>query len=350
MIQENSAVYEDFVFGELPVSVEAIQDHIQRFFPQNMEKGSWIQAILLKTAMGFIRRLSVNAAWNLGTFIGKSLYFFKLRSNIAFVNLDIVYGDSKSASEKNDIYKASLKNFGHVIVNYPRLPFAGEAFWANHCELTNEEVLKTAINRKKGVLFVGGHIGMWDMAGGKVGMSGYPTSVVAKKIGNPVINRFVADARSSMNMGQIANKNTMARILESLKRGEAIVLAIDENMKKERGVFVDWMGKPASSVKSTAYIAKKSGAAVVPGFMIQKGPDTFQVILGEELAWLDCPEDLEQELLMNTQNQARAVQEIILQYPELWFWIHKRWKIRPEGEENPYEGNRRKKAGKSVEK
>lgn len=344
MTQENAAVYEDFVFGELPVSVEAIQDHIQRFFPQNMEKGSWIQAILLKTATGFIRRLSVNAAWHLGTLIGIILYFIKLRGHVAAVNLDIVYGDSKSEPEKMAIYKASLKNFGHVIVNYLRLPFAGEVFWTNHCEFTNEAVLKTAINRKKGVLFVGGHIGMWDMAGGKVGMSGYPTSVVAKKIGNPAINRFVGDARASMNMGQIANKNTMARILESLKRGEAIVLAIDENMKKERGVFVDWMGKPASSVKSTAYIAKKSGAAVIPGFMIQKGPDTFQMILGEELEWLNCPGDMERELFINTQNQARAVQDIILQYPELWFWIHKRWKIRPEGEENPYEAKGRKNA------
>ncbi|MDO9262943.1 MAG: hypothetical protein Q7U02_03185 [Desulfosalsimonadaceae bacterium] len=249
MAQDNCAVQKEFAFDSLPVSVEMIQDYIQRFFPRNLEKGNWIQALLLKTALGLIRRLPISAAWYLGAFIGYSLYFIKIRSDVAAVNLDIVYGDTKSASEKKAIYKASLINFGHVIVNYLRLPFAGESFWSNHCELVNQAVLKEAINQKKGVLFVGGHIGMWDMAGGKVGMSGYPTSVVAKKIGNPVVNRFVADARSSMNMGQIANKNTMERIFASLKRGEAIVLA----------------------------------------------------------------------------------------HPELWFWIHKRWKIRPEGEANPYE-------------
>lgn len=327
---------ETFAFDALPVSVETIQAHIQEFFPHTRERGSWIQSLLLKTALMLIRSLPAGVAWRLGKIIGNTLYFLKLRRHVAMVNIDIVYGDTKSAAEKNAIYRASLINFGQVIINYIRLPFAGKEFWADHCELVNESVLKEAINRKRGVLFIGGHIGMWDMAGGKVGMSGYPTSVVGKKIGNPVINDFVAKARASMNVGQILNKNTMAQILAGLARGEATVLAIDQNMKKERGVFVDWMGKPASSVKSTAYMVKKSGAAVIPGFMIQKGPRAFQVILGEELEWLPCPEDPERELLINTQNQARAVQEIILAHPELWFWIHKRWKIRPDGEPDPY--------------
>ena len=58
--------------------------------------------------------------------------------------------------------------------------------------------------------------------------------------------------------------------------------------------------------------------------------------LGEELPWLECPEDSEKELTMNNQNQADAVQKIILQYPEHWLWIYKRWKVCPDGETNPY--------------
>ena len=324
------------MFGELPVSAEAIQAHIQRFFPLKQEKESWIQAFLLKIALAFIWRLSVNAAWNLGTFIGNCLYLINIRRDVAAVNLDIVYGDTKSAFEKNAIYRASLINFGHVIINYLRLPFKGKSFWENHFEIVNEKVLKEAINRKKGILALGGHIAMYDLGGGGAGMSGYPVSVVARRIDNPVVNRFVAEARASMNMGQIANKNTMDQIVSVLKRGEVIVLAIDQNMNKERGVFVDWMGKQASSIKSTAYIVRKTGAAVIPAITIQTGPETLQLVMGEELEWLSCPDDPEKELLMNTQNYAWAVQKNIMKYPELWLWIHKRWKIRPEGETSPY--------------
>jgi KDO2-lipid IV(A) lauroyltransferase len=115
-----------------------------------------------------------------------------------------------------------------------------------------------------------------------------------------------------------------------------LVLALDQNIKKGRGEFIDWMGKKTSSVKSTAYIARESGAAVIPGFMIQLGPKEFKMILKDELPWLECPEDPEKELMMNNQNQADAVQKIILAYPEHWLWIYKRWKIVPDGETNPY--------------
>jgi len=333
---DNSDINDAFFFDNLPVSVEAIQAYTRRFFPQKEIRGHFVKRILVRIVIFFFRRLPHGIAYHIGTFIGKSLYFFKLRNNIAATNLDIVYGDTKSASGKKAIYRDSLINFGHVIINYMRLPFAGEAFWTKHCELVNEDVLKKAANKKKGVLFIGGHIGMWDLAGGKAGMSGYPTSVVSKAALNPVINKLVNDARAAMNMGGIETRNTMDQIFAGLKRGESIVLALDQNMKKGRGVFIDWMGKKASSVKSTAFIVRESGAAVIPGFMVQKGPKEFKFILGDELPWLPCPEDPEKELMMNNQNQADAVQKIILEHPEEWLWIYKRWKVCPDGEINPY--------------
>lgn len=335
-MQQTCDVNKVFFFGSLPVSVEAIQTYTRNFFPQKKVKGYFAQRISIWIFITFLRRLPWGVAFHIGTFIGNVLYLMKLRSHIALTNLDIVYGDTKSAAEKAAIYKKSLINFGHVIINYMRLPFAGEAFWTEHCELVNEDILKKAANKKKGVLLIGGHIGMWDLAGGKVGMSGYPTGVVSKRIYNPVINKLINDARTAMNMGGVETRNTMDQIFAGLKRGESLVLALDQNMKKEKGVFIDWMGKKASSVKSTAYIVRESGAAVIPGYMVQLGPKEFKVILGDELPWLHCPEDPEKELMMNNQNQADAVQKIILEHPELWLWIYKRWKVCPDGETNPY--------------
>ena len=336
-MQDHCDRNEAFAFNHLPVSIEAVQDYTRRFFPQKKIKGYFVKRTLIWIFITFLRVLPHRVAYYLGTFIGKILYFIKVKENIASTNLDIVYGDTKSASEKEAIYRSSMINFGHVIINYMRLPFAGEAFWKKHCELVNEDVLKNAANKKKGILLIGGHIGMWDLAGGKIGMSGYPTAVVSDGVVDPAINKLVCDARTAMNMGGIDIRNSMDQIFSGLKRGESIVLAIDHNMKRGRGVFLDWMGKKTSSVKSTAYIVRESGAAVIPGFMVQQGPKAFKMILGDELPWLEHPEDPEKELLMNNQNQADAVQKIILKYPELWLWIYKRWKTCPDGELNPYE-------------
>ena len=327
---------EAFYFNRLPVSTEAIHAYTQQFFPPQKIKGHYIKRFFVGICIFLLRIMPHWLAYLVGTGIGKILYYARLRHHIAATNLDIVYGDTKSASEKQAIYKASLANFGRVIINYMRLPFAGEKFWTRHCELINEDILIKAANRKKGVIFVGGHIGMWDLAGGKVGMSGYPTAVVSKGVDDPVIDKLVTDARMAMNMGGIDVRNTMDRIFEGLRRGESIVLALDQNMKIGKGVFLDWMGKSACSVKSTAYIVKKSGAAVIPGYMVQLGPKRFQLILKPELPWIDCPEDPEKELALNNQNQADAVQKIILENPSHWLWIYKRWKVVPDGETNPY--------------
>jgi len=327
---------ETFAFKSLPVSVEEIQAYIQNFFPQKKLNRHFLKRFTVWLIISFLRLLPHWLAYHMGTFIGKVLCFFKIGRHVALTNLTIVYADTKSMEEKQAIYKASLINFGRVIINYMRLPFAGEKFWTENCEMLNEDVLKNAANRKKGVIFVGGHIGMWDLAGGKVGMSGYPAAVVSKGIDDPVIDKLVTEARMAMNMGGIDVRNTMDRIFAGLKRGESLVLALDQNMKKGKGAFIEWMGKKACSVKSTAYIVKKSGAAVIPGYMIQLGPKRFQLILKEELPWIDCPEDPAKELALNNQNQADAVQKIILEHPEHWLWIYKRWKVVPDGEKNPY--------------
>jgi KDO2-lipid IV(A) lauroyltransferase len=335
-LQDNIENNGTFAFERLPVSIEEIRDYTQKHFRQKEVKGHFIKRLSVWLIISFFRLLPYWFAYRIGTFIGRILYFLKIGKHVALINLDIVYGDTKSAGKKKAIYRASLLNFGRVIINYMRLPFAGEAFWTKHCELVNEDVLKKAVNRKKGVLFVGGHIGMWDLAGGKVGMSGYPAAVISKGIVDPVIDKFVTKARTAMNMGGIETRKTMDQIFSGLRRGESLVLALDQNIKKGRGEFIDWMGKKTSSVKSTAYIARESGAAVIPGFMIQLGPKEFKMILKDELPWLECPEDPEKELMMNNQNQADAVQKIILAYPEHWLWIYKRWKIVPDGETNPY--------------
>jgi KDO2-lipid IV(A) lauroyltransferase len=335
-LKDNIENKDTFAFEHLPVSIEEVRDYTQKHFRQKEVKGHFIKRLSVWLIISFLRHLPHWLAYLLGTLLGKIFYFLSVGKHVALTNLDIVYGDTKSAEEKKAIYRASLLNFGRVIINYMRLPFAGETFWTKHCELVNEDVLKRAVNRKKGVIFVGGHIGMWDLAGGKVGMSGYPAAVVSKGIVDPVIDKYVTAARTAMNMGGIETRKTMSQIFSGLKRGESLVLALDQNIKKGRGEFIDWMGKKTSSVKSTAYIARESGAAVIPGFMIQLGPKKFKVILGEELSWIECPEDPEKELTMNNQNQADAVQKIILAYPEHWLWIYKRWKAVPKGEPNPY--------------
>ena len=323
-------------FKSYPAPLEQVTAYTRKYSRPAAVKGHLFTRLLLRLLLGGAQSLSWEWAYRVGTGIGKVLCLVKLRRGIAMVNLDIVYGDSKTRAEKEDIYKMSLMNLGRVVINYLRLPYMGPSFWENNCDWKNESILRDAMNRGKGALLIAGHIGMMDLPGGKFGMTGYPIAVIGKNIKNPAIDRFVVETRNAMNLGTINPKNSMERILSGIKRGEAIAMAVDQNMKTKYGIFLNWMGRPASSVRSAAYVARETGVPVISGFCYQKDVDRFEVVITEEIKWESVPGDPEKELAVNAQHQSDALQRIIYDHPELWFWIHRRWKNQPAGMPSPY--------------
>jgi len=324
------------VFDTYPVPLHKVTEYTRKHSIISEVKGHYLTRAIIKVFLFLARNLSWNAAYHIGAWIGRLLYRLKVRRDVAMTNLDIVYGDQKNLEEKDRIYRESLINFGRVIVNHLRLPYLDESFWRDQCEWKNEHIIREALNRKRGAILISGHIGMMDLAGGLFGMSGYPVALVAKKIKNPVFDYLISNARRSMNLGTIKARKSMNRIIEGIRGGEAVIMVLDQNMKPNLGVFINWMGRIASSVRSVAYIARETGAPVIAGYFYQKGPDKFEAVITEEVTWEAHPDDPEKELLINTQKQSDAVQKIIYEHPELWFWVHRRWKNQPKGVASPY--------------
>jgi KDO2-lipid IV(A) lauroyltransferase len=297
------------------------------FYESEELKGHYFQKFIFKIVLFSAKWLTWKGAYRTGTFIGKMLYLFRVRFNVAIKNLDTVYGDTKTVEEKKKIYHDSMINLGRFFINYLRLPYMGEKFWNEKCKFTNEHVLKELLSRGKGVLCLFAHFGMWDLAGGKLGTSGYPIAIVGKRLKQPVLNKAVIDARISMNLGHIVTNKSMEDILNSLRRGESVVMALDQNRSRRNGIFIDWMGRKACSVRSDSYVVSQTGAAVITLHMLQHGPDEFEVVLGdEEILWESFPDAPEMEMHINTQKQSYAIQNVILEKPELWLWTHKRFK------------------------
>jgi len=285
----------------------------------------------------FVRSFSRKGAWRFGGLIGRLLYLLRIRKNVALTNLDIVFGDNKTAREKNEIYKRCLINLGRQSVNYLRTSLYDEKFWDENVVIDHEHVIRDAFNKGKGVLILSMHFGAWELPGGKFGMSGYPVANIIKIIKNPVVEQLLIDARLAMNLGTIPHKNSLDRIHEGLKRGEGIIMAIDQNMKRSQGVFVEWFGRPASTIRSCAYLARDTGAAVVAGYSRQPDPDHIEIVVLGEIPWTSIPADPEKEVLVNTRNYIAPFEKAIYDEPEPWLWIHRRWKVQPEGRPKTYE-------------
>jgi KDO2-lipid IV(A) lauroyltransferase len=85
-----------------------------------------------------------------------------------------------------------------------------------------------------------------------------------------------------------------------------------------------------------ARIAEKTGAAVLPGFLLWEEHEQKYVLrFGEELEVVHTG-DAEQDVLTNTAVFTAAIERYVRRYPEQWLWMHRRWKTRPAGEEGIY--------------
>ena len=300
-------------------------------------KGHHVTKMLIRLLVIPFRKLSWEGAYKFGSAIGRLLARLRIRRDVAMTNLDIVYGNRKTPAEKEAFYRACLENFGRQMVNYLRAPLlADETLLQENYELINFELVDQAYNRGKGVLFIWGHHGAWEMPAAAVNFLGYPVSLVGKKIKNPVVDQFTLEARNTLRIATFNHRDSMKKILASLRRGEGAIMVVDQNMKRSQGVFVDFMGRIASTIRSSAYIARETGATVLTGYSIQTGPKRFRLEVTEEIPYETDP-DPERELLLNTKKHAAAYGRVIYAHPEDWFWLHRRWKVQPEGVPNPYD-------------
>lgn len=331
-----NSISEKFRFDTYPAPHEVVKAYT-RYHSRSIESKDkpllqWVTSGLT----WFCLKLSWKMAYDLGTALGLLLYYLRIRRHVAMVNLKIVYKQRKSRQELEQIYKKAMINVGRLIFNYIRLPHQPTDFWHENVRKVNFHLLTDALQEGRGVIVLAAHLGIVDLAAGCLGQTGYPVAVVGKRIKDPFWDKFVLDSRLGLNVGTIRHRNSMKRILKGLKCGEVIVMALDQNMRRQQGIFLDWMGRPASSVYASGYLAQKFKVPILTGYCWQKGPREFELIFTERVAWRPYLNDLQKEKLINAQAHADAVQRMILAHPEIWFWIHKRWRIQPDDLEDPY--------------
>ena len=113
-------------------------------------------------------------------------------------------------------------------------------------------------------------------------------------------------------------------------------ILMDTNMSPPQGVFVEFFGRLACTASGLARVALKTGAAVLPGFMVWEAAEQKYVLrFGPELRFT-LTDDAEADALAATQICASATEGWIRRYPDQWLWIHRRWKTRPAGEPGLY--------------
>jgi KDO2-lipid IV(A) lauroyltransferase len=275
-------------------------------------------------------------ARSVGAAIGGLAYWAlgRLRK-VGLRNLELAFPD-KSAAERERILREEYRNLGWLLAEFCLMPGYTAEGASRFIRYEGLEKYLRAREQGKGVLVLTGHLGAWELSSFYHSLMGYPMGMVIRRLDNPIVDRFVNHVRC-LHGNRVIHKDDFARgLIASMRAGETVGILMDTNMTPPQGVFVPCFGVQACTASGMARVAAKTGATVVPGFLLwEKSEQKYVLRFGDPLPVVTTG-DAEQGALVNTAAFTAKIEEYVRQYPEQWLWMHRRWKTRPEGEEGIY--------------
>jgi len=283
-----------------------------------------------------LRLLPRGLARAVGAAIGSWAYrgLGRLR-RVGLRNLEMAF-PGLTPRDREAILRSEYRNLGFLLAEFCKMPNYTAETASRFIRYDGLENYLRARERGKGVLVLTGHLGAWELSSFYHSLMGMPMGMVIRRLDNPLVDAFVNRIRC-LRGNRVIHKDDFARgLISSMRKGETVGILMDTNMTPPQGVFVPFFGVEACTASGMARIAEKTGAAVVPGFLLWEESERRYVLrFGPELDVVHTG-DAEQDALTNTAAFTAAIERYVRQYPEQWLWMHRRWKTRPPGEAGIY--------------
>ncbi len=245
-------------------------------------------------------------------------------------NLAIAFPE-KSLGERRRILRGEFTSLGRQLAEVCRFPKYTP-------ENVNQVVLYDGFENYeqahalgKGVLFLTGHVGGWELSAFAHSLHGHPLQIVIRPLDNVYLDRLIHRYRTMHGNTTVDKDDFVRGLLAAMKKGEVVGILMDTNMTPPQGIFVDFFGVPACTASGLARIALRTDAAVVPGFTLWDPVLRKYRLRFDPAVKLVRSGDNEADIVANTQLFTSIIEEYVRRYPDQWLWVHRRWKTRPEG-------------------
>ena len=196
-----------------------------------------------------------------------------------------------------------------------------KGFQNAHIRVNGKEYLDKALTKKKGVILVTGHFGVWEIMLAWFGLNQYSMLVVGQKQKNSGADTFVNQLRENTGIKMIPRKSSLEFMYEALARNNILTLASDQDAKK-RGIFVKFFNLPASTPKGAGRFHLEYGSPLIFVTCHLERPNNHVLDI------LPIPTDSNSNIASITQSFTLMLENIITAYPEQYFWFHRRWKTK----------------------
>jgi len=281
--------------------------------------------LIIKVFQQFLRILPEKGQQGTGAFLGRFAFrILKKRRKIAISNIFRVF----KHYHEGEAYELAQRCFEKLGINFIEallLPYIPKEEYGLRFSIENSEYVDEALKLNKGMIALVFHYANWEIMGVASWFLKNPIVVLARPLKrHRLINKFMNGMRASTGLKVIANVNTSRDVIRYLKENNIIAILGDQREKRSKGVYVDFFGEPVPTTRGIATIGMKTGTPVLPVYYVRKGFLRYVIRCNKPLE-MERKGDIEELVRKNTRKINAFLESIILENPDEWFWVHRRW-------------------------
>ena len=256
--------------------------------------------------------------------------FAAKQKRVALESLNTAFGKDKT---REQIEKIARDCFTFMAKSAVELMFLMDKplILKKRVSMEGRENLDSALADKNGVILVSAHFGNFPLLLGRLAVEGYKAAGIMKPMHDARVEKIFLEKRNKFGVKTIYSQPHDACVnntSQALRNNELVFIPIDQNFGTG-GVFVDFFGKKAATAAGPVILAQRTGAAILPCFIIRQPDDTHKIIFEPALK-LEEGKNPQDTILINIQRLTAIIEAYIRKYPAEWGWIHRRWKKQPE--------------------
>ncbi len=294
-----------------------------------------VRSVLIRFALRLLGLIPLGPALWLGSAVGRLAHRLAGETRaLALAHLALAFPE-KSPAEREAICRDMFVHLGRSTTELASNRWYDRRL-DTYVELSPPGLLAEVMARGRGMVFVTGHLGSWELLARRIARAGVPNAVIAKSRGDKKLNELAARFRAEGGVTTLWREDpeTGRAIIKTFRSGKALGILIDQDTKVQ-GVFVPFFGRLAFTPRAAADFGVRFGAPVVVGTIHRKGPRASDGHLLEltEITFSSDPPDREAEVVRLTAACTAVLEDAIRRHPGEWVWMHERWKTRPPSEQ-----------------